>query len=172
MVAKHCEIKNFRIFRLIVFLFIKIYILFQYNYFSFKSMYSVYLGVQYMSEKKSGVVFNVSRVIAHPGYDKIRSLNDIALIKLDGRVELSERVQLACLPDPKQPGYPSKVDVSAYANGWGTLDNYGEMTPDVLQNVEITVFDSQACENVIPSMPKNWTNQICAGKPILLDSKS
>jgi hypothetical protein len=43
--------------------------------------------------------------------------DDIALLKLSKPVELSSKIQLACLPDAQLNSYPS----DSYAVGWGKI---------------------------------------------------
>jgi hypothetical protein len=128
-------------------------------------MYSIFLGVQDITNFSDGLAaaYSVSRVKANENYDSFSVSNDIAIIKINCQVSLNIAVQPACLPDPKQSGYPTSVNISAYVNGWGDL--YDNSTfPDVLQNVELTIYDPNTCSNVYPELQKNWKNQICAGK--------
>ena len=61
----------------------------------------------------------------HELYDNQSNLNDIALLKLAKYVELSDKVQLACLPNSKPQVYPSNYnkEVTVIALGWGVLGN-------------------------------------------------
>ena len=59
--------------------------------------------------------------LKHPEYDDRNSLNDIGILKLDGEVVLNSKIQLACLPDPAKPGYPTQTGTTVYAIGWGLL---------------------------------------------------
>lgn len=54
----------------------------------------------------------------HPGFNK-DLMNDIAILKLKREVKLSNKIQVACLPDPAKPGYPTKNGSDVYAVGWG-----------------------------------------------------
>lgn len=89
-------------------------------------------------------------------------LNDIAILKLKDEVQLSNKIQLACLPDSNKTGYPTQVGVPVWAAGWGTLTSQGNI-PDVLYNVKMTYYNDSSCQNVSVGLPKDFDTQICAG---------
>lgn len=110
-------------------------------------MFKVYLGMSDISgvwygNLKGGIEMNVATVIRvwflnfnnfweflrdsfcylkHPEYDDKNSLNDIGILKLDGEVQLNSKIQLACLPDPAKPDYPTQTGSTVYAIGWGLV---------------------------------------------------
>lgn len=45
--------------------------------------------------------------------------NDIAILKLSREIELNEKIQLACLPDPLKNEYPQNNEKKFYVQGWG-----------------------------------------------------
>lgn len=99
----------------------------------------------------------------HENFVKDNQLNDIALLKLTQDVVLNKNIQIACLPDPKHIYYPAKINISAWTTGWGYLKQSG--TPsDSLQNVKLTVYDGNLCNNSVAFYTKNWRSQICAGE--------
>jgi len=64
----------------------------------------------------------VENVIVHHGYDKLRNINDIALVKMTRDIQLNKFVQLACLPLPEYdlPSfYHNPVGQTATVTGWG-----------------------------------------------------
>lgn len=82
-------------------------------------------------------------------------------MRLDGQVTLNEAVQIACLPDPKVPLYPTNWGEDMYAIGWGT-DESG-LVSNVLKNVLLTLYRPENCSEVLPEDEKDWNSQICAG---------
>lgn len=40
----------------------------------------------------------------------------------------------------------------------------GGTTPEILNNVRITVYENSICDPVLPMNVKNWDSQMCAGK--------
>ncbi|CAB3250557.1 unnamed protein product [Arctia plantaginis] len=87
--------------------------------------------------------------------------NDIALLRLNERVPISETIKPICLPDNDKHLY---VDVKAVAAGWGTLTEEGKVSC-TLQEVEVPVISNQECRNTkyTPSMITD--NMMCAGYP-------
>lgn len=96
----------------------------------------------------------------HASYDANTYLNDIALLILDSDITLNTYVKLACLPNASTT-YPP-VNQNVWASGWGALSSGGS-SPDKLQNVKLTVYNSAMCSNVSPTNTKSWNDQICAG---------
>jgi hypothetical protein len=62
-------------------------------------------------------VYSVNKLIIHPHYNSSTVQNDIAFIKLDNPVALSDRVALICLPTPDLTAYPYNKEIVGV--GWG-----------------------------------------------------
>lgn len=90
--------------------------------------------------------------------------NDIAIIKLASNAELNDYVQIACLPDPSIPSYPSKVNISAIAVGYGNTNYSSTTLSPVLRNVDLTIYSRDVCPSMIPDDAQDAASQICAGK--------
>ena len=130
---------------------------------NFESMYTVYLGLNDKSDLSAAVSRSVKSFTVHPNYDATNILNDIAIIKLSIKVDLNEKIQVSCLPENSQI-YPKYFNINAYVVGWGKTSQAASTTPNILQEALITVYDSSKCNLVGIGTPKNWNNQICAGK--------
>lgn len=133
-----------------------------------ESRFSVYLGVNNKTEKDEDpnvLRVPVAYIAVHPEYtiNSRTVLNDIAIIKLSWEVELNDNIQLACLPDPNEPNYPTQTDVIAYAMGWGALDENTLAQPDFLQNILINLFNPTTECKDYPDGYNDWNTQICAG---------
>ena len=81
------------------------------------------LGDISLEEKNSGkkqtgsrLVLGISEYIKHPEYAHPSSYNDIALIRLDQRINITRSILPACLPDPEKR-FDRKVNVTTA--GWG-----------------------------------------------------
>lgn len=126
----------------------------------------MYLGVHNNSKKdeEPGVVRVPAAYIAiHPEYNlNGHLLNDIAIIKLAWEVELTDNIQLACLPDPNDTHYPMQTNIDGFIMGWGALSE-AQNTPEILQNVIIEVLDGPEYCTSSPPEYYNWDTQICAG---------
>ena len=51
-------------------------------------------------------------------YDDVNNLYDIALIKLNEKVEFNRDIQPACLPDIYKKHYPDVSGMIGYVAGW------------------------------------------------------
>lgn len=89
------------------------------------------------------------------------------MIRLSNDVVLNSYVQIACLPDPSKQYYPTSINITSYAAGWGTL-SYGGLLATTLKNVKLTVYSSYLCDQIFPSVLKDFNSQLCAGKPTLI----
>ncbi|KAK0091685.1 hypothetical protein PV326_002856, partial [Microctonus aethiopoides] len=87
--------------------------------------------------------------------------NDIALLKLNERVPMTEIIKPVCLPINKENDY---VHVKAIAAGWGTTREDGKPSC-VLQEVEVPVMSLQECRNTSYSPRMISDNMLCAGYP-------
>ncbi|XP_018055483.1 PREDICTED: transmembrane protease serine 9-like [Atta colombica] len=85
--------------------------------------------------------------------------NDIALLRLNERVPLSDTIRPICLPTMLDNEY---VDAKAIVSGWGTLKEDGKPSC-LLQEVEVPVMSLQACRNTSYSARMISENMLCAG---------
>ncbi|XP_069686627.1 serine protease snake-like isoform X2 [Periplaneta americana] len=88
------------------------------------------------------VNYLVDRVIRHPLYKPPAKYNDIALLRLDRKVQFSDFIRPACL-------YTKETfDVNkTVATGWGKIE-YAEKQSDVLLKVVITIIDNNLCNEL------------------------
>ncbi|KAF5405790.1 Transmembrane serine protease 8, partial [Paragonimus heterotremus] len=112
----------------------------------------------------------VQYVRTHPLYKEALLGNDIALMKLERPVRLSNHVNIACLPDPGEEVAPGTKCVSA---GWGHKTQGATNIATTLEHVELLIFSTAKCRQnygkpaypLLPSgeiLPKSI---ICAGHP-------
>ncbi|CAL7940154.1 unnamed protein product [Xylocopa violacea] len=85
--------------------------------------------------------------------------NDIALLRLNERVPLSDTIRPICLPSIRDKHY---VGTKAIASGWGTLHEDGKPSC-LLQEVEVPVMSLQDCRNTSYSPRMISDNMMCAG---------
>lgn len=80
--------------------------------------------------------------IRHPDYKPPTKYNDIALLKLDRRVEFSDFIRPACLYTKDY------FDVNkTVATGWGKID-FAEPLSDTLLKVAISIIDNKQCNDL------------------------
>ncbi|XP_048114261.1 chymotrypsin-like elastase family member 2A [Alosa alosa] len=102
-----------------------------------------------------------SKIIVHRHYNPvlIATGNDIAMIKLSEHVQMSDEVQLACLP---APGTILPHNYPCYITGWGRLSTGGP-TSESLQQAPMPVVEYDVCRR------NDWwgvsirRSMICAG---------
>ncbi|XP_028598064.2 proproteinase E-like [Podarcis muralis] len=129
--------------------------------------YQVVVGEYDMDAEEGSeqrIPVNSNDIFVHPKWISICAAcgNDIALMKLSRAAELSNTVQLGCLP-PAGEVLPN--DYPCYISGWGRLYTNGPL-PSRLQQAILPVVDNQHCNQ------KDWwggvirQNMICAGGDI------
>jgi len=91
------------------------------------------------------VNYSVVDIFRHPDYKPPAKYNDIALLKLDRRVEFNEFIRPACL-------YTSNTfDVNkTVATGWGKTD-FAEKKSDTLLKVVLSIIDNNLCNELYNS---------------------
>jgi len=96
----------------------------------------------------------------HENYDDKSFENDIALIRLDRKVQFTKSVYPICLP-PKGKDY---TDTRAFVIGWGTI-YFGGPTSSVLQEVNVRVWDNKQCATNYGRLNRKITDtMMCAGE--------
>jgi secreted trypsin-like serine protease len=130
---------------------------------SFESCFTIYLGMHDLNDKNNSTLVkkvSVRKAIQHENYDEDNFLNDIAILILNEEINLNDEIQIACLPASNIEYYPMKENIDSWITGWGALVEESGGS-EFLQNVKITLYESEACENVYPNITKNWQSQLC-----------
>ena len=92
-------------------------------------------------------LFNVVKVFVHEQYNPKNQLNDIALLKLEKKVDLTgadRHLKPVCLADAAT--FTVRTGQQATVVGWGKGDK-GPRTTDVLQKLQQPLLDWQKCAN-------------------------
>jgi len=118
--------------------------------------FSVLLGEHNIADGKSNRV-DVAEIINHPNYDSQTLDNDFSILRLSNPVTFTNEVSPACLPADMSNTY---AGVTATVTGWGDLSTGGP-SPDVLQEVDVTVTTNAECNNAYGG--EITKNMICAG---------
>uniref|UniRef100_A0A673GSA8 pancreatic elastase II n=1 Tax=Sinocyclocheilus rhinocerous TaxID=307959 RepID=A0A673GSA8_9TELE len=122
--------------------------------------YRMHLGKHNMYEEESGsIIIYISKIVIHPGWNSNNLRNDIALIKLQTPVTLSDTISPACLPPD---GHVLPHNAPCYVTGWGRQNSNGPIS-GALQQAVLRVVDYATC-----SRSDWWGSQvtqkmICAG---------
>lgn len=87
--------------------------------------------------------------------------HDIALLRLNDRVPITDNIRPICLPTDPDELY---VNVTATATGWGTLNESGKPSC-LLQEVQVPVMSNDDCKKTNYSEKMISDNMLCAGYP-------
>lgn len=104
--------------------------------------FEVHLGALYTHNftEEGRVIRNTSRVFVHPGYIKIFTYNDIALIDLIEPVEFSETIQPARLPE--RVNYHN---LPAIISGFGLRNTTDRDIPEIMQWTNLQTISNFDC---------------------------
>ena len=119
--------------------------------------------------EKTQQEFYPERIIHHPEYNNDDYFNDIALVKLEQKLELGPSVRTVCLPK-KGEGDLAIPGKHGYVAGWGATKalKLGEkQKPDdrvsnVLRYSSYTIQKDSLCSNKT-NFAFNWEVSFCAG---------
>ncbi|KAF0875696.1 CTRC protein, partial [Crocuta crocuta] len=108
--------------------------------------YRVALGKNNLAvNNEEGSVFaNVDTIFVHEKWNSFLVRNDIALIKLAEPVQLSDTIQVACLPE-KDSLLPQ--DYPCYVTGWGRLWTNGPIADELQQGLQPVVNYATCSQN-------------------------
>ncbi|XP_066033680.1 acrosin-like [Chamaea fasciata] len=127
------------------------------------SMLYVVLGATEFTQPGPGaVVRNVKQVVVHPYYRRADFSYDIALLQLDGSVQCSAYIQLACLADPALE--VSKLD-NCWIAGWGSTTARAQGSSGRLQEAKVQLINSQLCNSTAWYAGQVHPYNLCAGYP-------
>ncbi|XP_055463797.1 granzyme M [Psammomys obesus] len=90
-----------------------------------------------------GLTFHIREAIKHPAYN-LNYENDLALLKLDGRVQPSRNVRPLALP--RKPRAKPAEGARCSIAGWGITHQSGHLAR-VLQELDLRVLDTRMCNN-------------------------
>ncbi|XP_067834261.1 serine protease 33-like [Heptranchias perlo] len=136
-----------------------------------KLQYDVFLGRhQQGGVNLKEVVMKILRISRHENYVNRLEGNDIALIRLDGRIEFNTHIMPICLPSSN---FQFPCGSSCWVAGWGnTEEGISLISPGTLQEVEVALIGHRTCNRLyqagmtIGSSKINIINSmLCAGVP-------
>ncbi|XP_078785950.1 mannan-binding lectin serine protease 1 isoform X3 [Oryzias latipes] len=142
----------------------------------------VFLGLHRIRDKHLSTGRLVNRILLHPHFEPSNYNNDIALLRLGGRVEFSSNVRPVCLP----PAHRQDHHLFPPPNTLGVVAGWGIFTPnaststsphlmsdpgvlaDVLQYVKLPVVSQDECRASYASRSVGYNitdSMFCAGFP-------
>ncbi|XP_065447261.1 serine protease 27-like isoform X1 [Chrysemys picta bellii] len=129
------------------------------------SRFSVLLGTsKQLHPSPHAVIASVGQIIPNPRYGGKISSGDIALVRLERPVNLTDRIVPICLPDAQVQFLP---ETKCWVTGWGEdKDGAGNgKAPEMLQKLEVPIIAQETC-NALYCKGKGQTIQedmLCAG---------
>ncbi|CAD5121166.1 DgyrCDS9701 [Dimorphilus gyrociliatus] len=107
--------------------------------------YSIFLG---SLNKYKGTVYKSSVAFKHEQYNKpTRHLNDIAIIKLNSTVKMTDKINTACLPDKILDG---SEGYECHVSGFGrTSGADGSPTSSVLMKTKQNIVTERSCKSTL-----------------------
>merc|ERR1712050_229827 len=122
------------------------------------SHYKFVLG-QHDSKLSEGTeqTFSASKLIKHENFGNGNMRYDIALIKLNRKVQFNEYVRTACMPSPNEYFVGQ---TNCIVSGWGGL-NEGALGPRILNAVKKPVISNAVCKQAYGS--SIYDSNICGG---------
>ncbi|XP_045514941.1 transmembrane protease serine 9-like [Pieris brassicae] len=102
----------------------------------------------------------VVNVVAH-NFTYVDFRNDLALLKLNDKVEITDTVKPVCLPHNDDNEY---IGVKAIAAGWGSIGEQKNHSCHLLE-VELPVISNQECRDTKYETAMIADNMLCAGYP-------
>ncbi|XP_016905487.1 trypsin alpha-3 [Apis cerana] len=118
------------------------------------SRYSLRAG---NSNKDQGTRYGVKRVIVHPNYNSKTIDYDIALLQVDGTIQLNSNVQPVKLATSEP-----KAGTIVTVTGWGALKEGGS-TSSHLMKVSLPIVARSECQNAYKNYNTITNRMICAG---------
>lgn len=103
--------------------------------------------------------YNIIERIPHPRFTNNERYNDIALFKLDRKVEFNGAIRPACLPEE------STTPAAAIVTGWGEIEFNGERS-NVLMKVDLNVVPHNECNRIFNSTIVNSSDKLSLYKGI------
>ncbi|XP_054162364.1 proclotting enzyme-like [Oppia nitens] len=115
------------------------------------------------TEEDAEVDYNVMKVTAHPNFEPQTFKNDVAIIKLNQKVNLNRRVYPICLPyDTQILNSEDNIGRSGFIIGWGKVEFNGNSS-DKLREASIQVVSNQDCGKAFDKVIKISDEYMCAG---------
>ncbi|XP_072456792.1 tryptase beta-2-like [Notamacropus eugenii] len=111
----------------------------------------------------------LEEIIIHPNFNYSTAVSDLALIKLQSPVQLSQTIQTITLPEASQIFTP---DMECWVTGWGDIAFEVNLSPPyTLRKVKVPVIDALTCdkeyhqESTLPESERViFDSMICAGE--------
>lgn len=128
-------------------------------------MYPVNITLRIGSALKSegGQVINITEIVSHPNFDRVRLTYDFTLLKFGERIKFNDFVQPIRLPE-EGDNLPDGTE--CLVSGWGKMEN--EVKPSQLRSVAVYTVNTKTCQNNYNTSHVRFRivdSMLCAGVP-------
>ncbi|XP_050999333.1 granzyme E-like [Acomys russatus] len=110
------------------------------------------------AQEQTQQIFPVAKAIPHLNYNSKDKINDIMLLKLEGKAKRTKAVKLLKLTRAKARVKPGK---KCHVAGWGVTSFNSTKASDLLQEAELSIQVDYQCQKHFPHYSE--TIQICVG---------
>ncbi|XP_062851150.1 complement factor D [Trichomycterus rosablanca] len=125
--------------------------------------FKVVLGAHSLSQPEdTKQTFDIAAVYKHPDFTAVNYDSDIALVKLNQPVTITDSVKT--LKFQREGGNDPDTNTAMDTAGWGSLNNHGSRT-DTLHELTIAVMERWLCGRSDYFGAAFTNNMICAAKP-------
>ncbi|KAI8818128.1 trypsin-like cysteine/serine peptidase domain-containing protein [Fimicolochytrium jonesii] len=115
-------------------------------------------------DAEGAIQWKATAVVAHPGYNKADSANDVAIVAVQQASNFGKQQNTFADWVGSRTAGNVAWDVGVYsATGWGALTEGGN-TAQVLQEVDLPAVDAATCARQVSGAAPYIANVICAGK--------
>ncbi|UJR15447.1 hypothetical protein I4U23_002390 [Adineta vaga] len=121
-----------------------------------ESFFFLRIGVHDIRLTRSQDIYRARRIFTHEKFISSTFENDIAMIRLDRPVSISDNITPICLPSANVP-LGKLVTVA----GWGTVSETSRVHSNVLRQANVNVLPSINCR-VYMDIHYDGTKQVCA----------
>ncbi|XP_044148522.1 granzyme A-like isoform X1 [Bufo gargarizans] len=105
--------------------------------------------------------FKVVKIIAHEKFNKEKHVNNLQLLKLLGKVNITKAVNTVLFPEKFAEVKPGSVCTIA---GWGRTDNKKPNPADKLMEARVTVIDRKTCASQWKPSVKITKDMMCTNE--------
>ena len=124
--------------------------------------WSVKAGKHDLTITEAGeATYKVLEIQRHENYKWLTNENDIAIMKVSGRIVYSNDIQPICMPSSETEG-SSYVGEIATVTGWGSTKEGGPNWT-ILQQTTVPVVSNEQCQQAYENKENIIDSMICAG---------
>ncbi|XP_026479568.1 trypsin-1-like [Ctenocephalides felis] len=105
--------------------------------------------------------FEVEDIIKHESYDPILVENDVAIIKIKGEFQYSNKTAPILVRNQET----LKPDTSCLVSGWGTTNEAIKLPSEHLMKVEVNIVEKAQCSKLFAGISSITEAMLCASFP-------